>query len=92
VCKKCSKFSAYCPATSRRTTKWTLPSLRTICSKRAQLGITGGGFDELQLAGGRLQIVVQEGGVMAVARGVDAHADAERFGIGLWLRNGSVVK
>jgi hypothetical protein len=34
---------------------------------RAQLGITDGGFDELQLAGGRLQIVTQEGGVVAVA-------------------------
>jgi hypothetical protein len=34
---------------------------------RAQLGITGGGFDELQLAGSRLQLVTQEGGVVAVA-------------------------
>ncbi len=58
----------------------------------AQLGITGGGFDELQLAGGRLQIVAQESGVVAVARGVDADADADHVGIGLWLRSGSVVK
>ena len=59
---------------------------------RAPLGITGGGFDELQLAGSRLQIVAQESGVVALARGVDADADADQVGIDLWLRSGSVVK
>ena len=59
---------------------------------RAQLGITDGGFDELQLAGSLFQIVAQEGAVVAVARGVDADADADHVGIGLWLRNGSVLK
>ena len=63
-----------------------------LLATRAQLRITGGGFDELQVAGSRLQIVAQEGGVVAVARGVDADADADHVGIGLWLRNGNVVK
>jgi hypothetical protein len=35
-----------------------------------------------------LQIVASENGVVAVARGVDA----DDFGIGQWLRSGSVVK
>ena len=85
-------MSAYCPAASSRTAKWTVPCLRDdLLEACAQLGIAGGGLDELQLAGGRLQIVAQEGGVVPIARGVDADADADDFGIGQWLRSGSVL-
>ena len=33
----------------------------------AELGVAGSGFDELQFAGGLLQIVPQEGGVVPIA-------------------------
>ena len=41
-------------------------------------GLAGGGFGELQLGGGGLQLLVEEGGVVAVARGVDADTEAAR--------------
>ncbi len=41
-----------------------------------ELGVAVGGFGEGQLGGGLLEVVRQEGGVVAVARGVDADADA----------------
>ena len=44
----------------------------------AELGIAGGGLAEGQFVGGGLPIVAQEGGVVAVACGVDADADARR--------------
>ena len=37
VCKKCSKLSAYCPATSRRTAKWTVPSFTGSVGRDAAL-------------------------------------------------------
>jgi hypothetical protein len=58
----------------------------------AQLGVAVGGFDELKLADGRLQIVAQEGGVVPVARGVDTDTDADEVRIGQRLRSESVVK
>jgi hypothetical protein len=41
-------------------------------------GVALGGLGEGQLGGGGLEVVAQEGGVVAVARGVDADADAGR--------------
>ncbi len=41
-----------------------------------ELGIALGGLGELQFVGCRLQILAQESGVMAIAGGVDADADA----------------
>ena len=54
----------------------------------AELGVAVGGFDELELGGGRLEVVAQEGGVVAVARGVDADADADGMVDGLWWCDG----
>jgi hypothetical protein len=60
-----------------------------------ELGVAGCGLDEGQFVGRRLQVVAQEGGVVAVARGVDADADARGWaGRACWrsrLRSGSVV-
>jgi hypothetical protein len=42
----------------------------------AELGVAGGGLGEGEFGGGGLEVVAQEGGVVAVARGVDADADA----------------
>lgn len=53
----------------------------------AKLGVAGGRLCELQFSGRGLQVVAQEGGVVAVARDVDADADAARrlqVGSGLW--------
>jgi hypothetical protein len=51
-----------------------------------QEGIAGAGLGELQLGSGGLQVVVEEGGVMAVAGGVDANAEAAwRLRGGRWL-------
>lgn len=50
-----------------------------------QGGIADGGLGELQLGGGGLEIVAEEGGIMAVARGVDADADAGHLPQG-WRR------
>jgi hypothetical protein len=47
-----------------------------------ELGVAVGGFGELQLGGGGLEVVAQKGGVVAVARGVDADADAHRRSVG----------
>jgi hypothetical protein len=49
----------------------------------AELGITSGGLDELKFSGGRLKVLVEEGGVVAVTRGVDTDADADG-GTGSW--------
>ena len=51
----------------------------------AELSIAGGGLDELQLASGGIEIVAQKGGIMAIARRVDADADfCWRKDSGLW--------
>ena len=57
----------------------------------AELGVACGGLGELQLGGGRLEIVAEKSGVVAIARGVDADADADdvdggrlRSGRGSW--------
>ena len=50
-------------------------------------GVTGGRLGEGQFVGGGLEVVFEEGGVMAVARRVDADAAASgrlRAGSGLW--------
>ena len=52
----------------------------------AEAGVAGGGLGELQLVGGGLQVVPEEGGVVAVAGGVDADAAVSRR-----LRSGSVL-
>ena len=44
----------------------------------AHRAIAGGGLGELQLGGGGLQVVAQEDGVVTVAGGVDADAEAAR--------------
>src|SRR5262245_16222626 len=41
----------------------------------AELGIAGGGLGELEFGRGLLQLLVEEGGVVAVACGIDADAD-----------------
>src|SRR5262249_37093733 len=43
-----------------------------------ELAVAGGRLGELEFGGGRLEIVAQEGGVVAVARRVDADAQAAR--------------
>ncbi len=53
----------------------------------AERVVAVGGFDEGQFVGGGRQVVAQEGGVVAVARGVDANADA-RGGTSCPLRSG----
>ncbi len=57
---------------------------------RSELGVAVGGLGELQFGGGGLQVVAQEGGVVAVARGVDADAEASELVAGR-LRSGSRV-
>lgn len=57
---------------------------------RPKLSIAEGGLDELQFAGGGLKVIVHKGGVVPIARGVDADANARHFGIGR-LRSGSVL-
>jgi hypothetical protein len=52
----------------------------------AEQRVPGGRLGKLQLVGGRLEVVLEEGGVVAVAGGVDADATAARR-----LRSGSVV-
>ncbi len=56
----------------------------------AEEGVAGGRFGgrlgELEFVGGGLEIVAEEGGVVAVARRVDANAEASRR-----LRSGNVV-
>ena len=50
-------------------------------------GVSGGGLGELQFVGGGPEVVMEEGGVMAVAGRVDADAAASgrlRGGSGLW--------
>src|SRR5262245_8674579 len=52
-----------------------------------ELAVAGGRLGELEFLGGGLEVVAQEGGVVAVARGVDADAEAARRGRGgrgLW--------
>ena len=49
-------------------------------------GIADGRLGELEFGGGGLQIVAEEGGVVAIAGRVDADAEASRR-----LRSGSVV-
>ena len=51
-----------------------------------QGGLAGGGLGELEFGGGRLEILLEEGGLVSVAGGVDADAAASGR-----LRNGSVV-
>jgi len=43
---------------------------------------------ELKFCRGRLQVIAQEGGIVPVARRVDADADAHAWA---WLRSGRVV-
>ena len=49
----------------------------------AKLGIAGGRLDDFEVRGGALEIRIEEGGIVAVARRVDADADgrggARRF-------------
>jgi hypothetical protein len=52
----------------------------------AEQGIAGGGLGELEFVGRGLQIVAKEGGIVAVAGGVEANATAARR-----LRSGSRV-
>jgi hypothetical protein len=52
------------------------------------LGVAWGGLGEGERSG-RLQVLAEEGGVVAIARGVDADADAGRCGAGSWC--GSMV-
>ena len=52
----------------------------------AEEGVAGGGLGEGEFVGGGLEVVAEEGGVVAVAGGVDA--DAEAAGR---LRGGMVV-
>ena len=47
----------------------------------AKLGITIGGLGEGEFGSGGLKVVAQEGGVVAVARGVDAAADADGWAV-----------
>jgi hypothetical protein len=47
-----------------------------------ELGVTCGRLGELQLGRGRLEVLAEEGGVVAIARGVDADADADGGGAG----------
>ena len=42
----------------------------------SELGVAVGGLGELEFGGGGLEVVAQEGGVVAVAGGIDADADA----------------
>ena len=42
----------------------------------------GGGFDHLQVRGGSLEVGIEEGGVVAVARRVDADADVGDWRLG----------
>ena len=51
-----------------------------------QEGVAGGGLGEGEFVGGGLEVVAEEDGIMAVAGGVDADADASRR-----LRSGSVL-
>jgi hypothetical protein len=44
----------------------------------AQLGIPLGRLGEQQFVGGGLQVVVEEAGIVPVARGIDADAEAAR--------------
>ena len=53
------------------------------CEPLAELGVASGGLGEGQFGGGGLEVVAEEGGVVAVARGVDADADAA------WQRRGA---
>jgi hypothetical protein len=55
------------------------------------LGVAGGRLGEGQLVGGGLLVVAQEGGVVAVARGVDADADADSRADGR-LRDGDLLQ
>ena len=45
----------------------------------AKLGVAVGGLGEREFVGGRLKIVAQKGGVVTVARGVDADAEARQI-------------
>ena len=53
-----------------------------------ELTVASGGLGELEFLGGGLEVVAQEGGVVAVARRVDADAEAARAGrtgaVGAW--------
>jgi hypothetical protein len=59
----------------------------------AEFAIAVAGLGEEEFGGGGLQIGPEEGGVVAIARGVDADADARRrrFGAGWRWRSGSVL-
>jgi hypothetical protein len=51
-------------------------ALGQLLEAAAELGVALGRLGEGQLGAGGPEVVAQEGGVVAVARGVDAHADA----------------
>jgi hypothetical protein len=55
-------------------------ALRDAFEALTELAKAGRGLDEGQFIGRRLQVVAQVGGVVAVARGVDADADADARG------------
>ena len=57
----------------------------------AEQGVAGGGLGEGQFVGGGLEVVAEEGGVVAVAGGVDADADAGG-GAGERLRGGDLLR
>ena len=52
----------------------------------AEEGVAGGRLGEGEFGGGGLEVVAEEGGVVAIAGGVDADAEASRR-----LRSGSVA-
>jgi hypothetical protein len=48
-----------------------------------ELGVSGAGLGEPQWGAGRLEVGGEERGDVAVARGVDTHTDADRWGRGV---------
>jgi hypothetical protein len=52
----------------------------------AEESVAGGRFGELEFVGGGLEVVAEEGGVVAIVGRVDADAEASRR-----LRSGNVV-
>jgi hypothetical protein len=53
-------------------------SLSDACEALAELIVAGGGLGEGEIVGDGLEVVAEEDGVVAVARGVEADADAGR--------------
>src|SRR5262245_3824008 len=51
-----------------------------IAEALAELGVAGGRLDDFEVGGGGLEVGVEEGGVVAVARRVEADADDSDVG------------